>query len=290
MNKYFKLIILWLFILTSVNTQAQISDTQVSALVEALRLASPHGNLHSDWQVKARNIRSWSKRCLGKTISPQEFADNVELARTILECKMGKIFRKQAKKRNINSAILRTASWWMTGSPGKYASNSRVENFTQNVLGFYQQQLHAQPMSPGNSSRTTGIAATPVIQPTYGIGVSEKNIADFVEALRLAAPKSGRLLSEWQVKKSNIARWSKPCFKRVVSTREFVNDPAIARLVLECKMGKVLRKEYDISGKNISVAVRRAAAWWMTGKSDNYDGSAKDYTLKILDFYLQLGI
>lgn len=49
---------------------AQVSDAQVSALVEALRLAAPQtgrvdDGLYSDWQIKPGNIPRWSKQCIG---------------------------------------------------------------------------------------------------------------------------------------------------------------------------------------------------------------------------------
>jgi hypothetical protein len=58
--------------------QAQVTDAQVSALVEALRLmappASPSGErLYSEWQVKGENIPRWSQSCIGRSLTPELF-------------------------------------------------------------------------------------------------------------------------------------------------------------------------------------------------------------------------
>jgi hypothetical protein len=145
--------IFWLFIFVSINIQniqaqviqSQVSNGQVVAIVEALRLAAFDGNLYSDWQVKPSNITRWSKRCLGKAVTPDEFAANSTLARQILECKMGRLFQEQYEisEQNEDIAVLRTASWWMTGIAENYNASPKLEVFTQNVLKFYQQHLLA---------------------------------------------------------------------------------------------------------------------------------------------------
>ncbi len=53
-------------------------------------------------------------------------------------------------------------------------------------------------------------------------------------------------------------------------------------------MRDVLRDEYRASGNNSSLAVRRAAAWWMTGDPKRYDsGDTATYTQRVLNFYQQ---
>ncbi|MDM8567656.1 hypothetical protein QUF74_18665 [Candidatus Halobeggiatoa sp. HSG11] len=142
MNNYFKTICC-LFILISINVQAQISDTKVAALVEALRLGAMDGKLYSEWQIKPQNITDWSTRYLGKTITPEEFAANPAVARQILEIKMGNLLREQYKfsGQDETIAVLRTASWWMSGIPENYNANPKLEVFTQNILKFYQEIL-----------------------------------------------------------------------------------------------------------------------------------------------------
>ena len=125
------------------SSQAQISDTQVAALVEALRLSAPNtGNpndgLYSDWKIKWENIIRWSKRCTGKEIEPAEFEANTQKAREILACIMGKILREQYEiSKDESVAVRRAASWWMTGDPDQYDS-PRTSPYTRKVLDFYR--------------------------------------------------------------------------------------------------------------------------------------------------------
>lgn len=122
--------------------------------------------------------------------------------------------------------------------------------------------------------------------------VTADQVTAFVEALRLAAPKTGiendGLYSDWQVKPDNITRWSKRCLGITLTIEEFESSPQLARQVLECKMGQVLAEQYEASNGKESVAVQRAAAWWMTGDADRYNQPPTDtYTKKVLDFYWQ---
>ncbi|MHC1728700.1 MAG: hypothetical protein AB9866_22310 [Syntrophobacteraceae bacterium] len=127
----------------TVPAQAQISDSQVGALVEALRLSAPNtgipnDGLYSDWKIKWENIIRWSKRCTGTEVEPAEFEANVPKAREILSCVMGKILREQyAISRDESIAVRRAASWWMTGDPDQYDS-LQTRPYTQKVLDFYR--------------------------------------------------------------------------------------------------------------------------------------------------------
>lgn len=126
--------------------QAQISDTQVAAFVEALRLSAPNtGNpndgLYSDWKIKWENIIRWSKRCTGTEIEPAEFEANTQKAREILACVMGKILREQYEiSKDESIAVRRAASWWMTGDPDQY-NNPQTGAYSQKVLDFYRKAL-----------------------------------------------------------------------------------------------------------------------------------------------------
>lgn len=120
--------------------------------------------------------------------------------------------------------------------------------------------------------------------------ISDGQVAALVEALRLAAPKTGReddgLYSDWQIKPNNITRWSRRCLGVELSPQEFEANPITAREVVTCVMGDVLRDQYMASNYDETVAIRRAAAWWMTGDPEQYDsGSTQTYTLKVLDYY-----
>ncbi|MBD2102029.1 hypothetical protein H6F94_14285 [Leptolyngbya sp. FACHB-261] len=131
----------------------------------------------------------------------------------------------------------------------------------------------------------------PVQAQTAPARVSTVQVAALVEALRQAAPKTGiandGLYSEWQVMPGNIPRWSRSCIGRELTPAQFEASPATARNVLTCVMRDVLQDEYRVSG-NESVAVRRAAAWWMTGDSDRYNSAqTATYTQQVLSYYQQ---
>jgi ARC6-like, IMS domain len=132
-----------------------------------------------------------------------------------------------------------------------------------------------------------GLATLPALAQ-----VSDSQVGALVEALRQAAPQTGieddGLYSDWQIKPDNIPRWSRLCTGRELSISEFEASPATARGILVCVMRDVLQEEYGNSGNNESVAVRRAASWWMTGDPDRYDNdNTAAYTQRVLDFYQQ---
>lgn len=277
---------------------AQISDSQVAALVEALRLAAPKVDkraegLYSDWQIKQNNISRWSKRCAGETLTPTEFSLSPTTARAILMCVMGDVLREQYRESGGNEliAVQRAAAWWMTGDPEQYDSAS-IDSYVQKVLGYYKQQQPTQqpavslpPLRLQSSLRPTG-------QPEERLtAVSEAQAAALVEALRLAAPQTNRrnddLYSDWQIKPDNIRRWSQRCLGRELTPTQFEADFETARRILVCVMGNVLDEQYRASGNDEWAAVRRAAAWWMTGDPQQYDsGRVRDYTQEVLDYYI----
>ena len=121
---------------------------------------------------------------------------------------------------------------------------------------------------------------------------SQRQVAALVEALRQAAPQTGTaddgLYSEWQIKPENIPRWSRSCTGRALTPTQFEASPATARSILICVMQDVLEEEYDNSGNNEAVAIRRAASWWMTGDPSRYgQGDTASYTQRVLGFYQQ---
>ena len=121
--------------------------------------------------------------------------------------------------------------------------------------------------------------------------ISDAKVEALVEALRVAAPSvsaDAGLYSDWRVKPDNIARWSRRCFGQEVTPEQFAADSSLARPMLVCVMGPVLRDQLAQSNNNEMVAVQRAAAWWMTGDPAQYrTGSTGDYTLRVLEAYLR---
>ncbi|MBW4459838.1 MAG: tetratricopeptide repeat protein [Nodosilinea sp. WJT8-NPBG4] len=120
--------------------------------------------------------------------------------------------------------------------------------------------------------------------------VSERQVAALVEALRQAAPQTGRaddgLYSDWQIMPGNIPRWSRSCIGRELSPTEFEASPDVARSVVTCVMRDVMKEEYGASGNNEMLAVRRSAAWWMRGDPSQYNSSEiAEYVQKVVTAY-----
>ena len=132
------------------------------------------------------------------------------------------------------------------------------------------------------------LALTPFVAQAQ---ISDAKVEALVEALRVAAPPASAdagLYGDWRVKPDNITRWSKRCLDREVTPEQFAADEAVARPVLVCVLGPVLRDQLVQSNNNEMVAVQRAAAWWMTSDPTQYrTGSTGDYTLRVLEAYLR---
>ncbi|MBW4632427.1 MAG: hypothetical protein KME30_11170 [Iphinoe sp. HA4291-MV1] len=113
-----------------------------------------------------------------------------------------------------------------------------------------------------------------------------------VEALRLAAPKTGTAndgyYSEWQVKPETLKGWSKNCLKKEVTPTQFEKNPGLARQVVSCIARRELSNQLTATGNNETAAVRGVACWWMTG---NYTGCSSgftaDYVKKVVGYYQQ---
>lgn len=129
---------------------AQLSDTQVDRIVEALRLASKpeksNTGLYSDWQVKPDNIPRWSKQCGGREITPAEFQANVGTARSIVTCVVRDVLKQDAKAIGNNDTIglQRVAAWWMTGDSNKFNARE-IAPYIQKALNAYQTASIAKP-------------------------------------------------------------------------------------------------------------------------------------------------
>lgn len=149
--------------------QAQVSDSQVAALVEALRQAAPQtgsadDGLYSDWQIMPGNIPRWSKSCIGQELSPTEFEASPEVARSVVTCVMRDVLKEEygASGNDEMLAVRRSAAWWMRGDPSQYNS-SEIAEYIQKVVTAYEGQrgtaaaaaapAPASPSSPPSAQR-----------------------------------------------------------------------------------------------------------------------------------------
>ncbi|HEY9698505.1 MAG TPA: hypothetical protein V6D10_14675 [Trichocoleus sp.] len=155
--------------LSTATVQAQ-SESQVRAMVEALRQAAPQtgqadDGLYSPWQVQAQNIPRWSRSCIGREISPSEFEASPEVARDVVTCVVQDVLREETGKSNEEAtAVRRVAAWWMTGDPDRFNSGDTA-TYTARVLSFYQQQ-NGTAASSAAASPPTATAPAPASSPT----------------------------------------------------------------------------------------------------------------------------
>lgn len=123
---------------------------------------------------------------------------------------------------------------------------------------------------------------------------SSSQVAKLVEALRKAAPQTGRaddgLYSEWKIKANNIPRWSKLCTGQEMTVQQFEANPAKAREIVACVMQDIMRDAFKATGNNETAAVQQSACWWMTGDPTQCkSGSTATYVQKVVGFYQQGG-
>jgi len=145
--------------------QAQVSNGQVAALVEALRQAAPQtGNpndgLYSDWQIMGANIPRWSRSCLGRELTPAQFEADPNAARSVVTCVMRDVLQDEYRASGNNEllAVRRSAAWWMRGDPEQYNS-AEISDYVQRVVTAYQQQEGRSAAAPATPARPTQPAA-----------------------------------------------------------------------------------------------------------------------------------
>ncbi|MFN6485435.1 MULTISPECIES: hypothetical protein [unclassified Nostoc] len=133
--------------------QQQVSEAQVAAMVEALRLAAPqtgiaNDGLYSEWQVKPETLKGWSKYCLKKELTPTQFENSPATARQVVSCITRREFNKQFLATNNETAAVRgVGCWWMTGSYTG-CNSGFTATYLQKVVGFYQQQRSKPATTP----------------------------------------------------------------------------------------------------------------------------------------------
>lgn len=134
--------------LSSLSAQAQqpkVSDSQVTAMVEALRQSAPkntpNDGYYSDWQVRPGTVKLWTNYCLKKELTPTQFEKDPATARKVVSCVINRELSKQFKAipNNETAAVGSVACWWMTGNYTGCNSGFTAD-FVKNVTKLYQQQ------------------------------------------------------------------------------------------------------------------------------------------------------
>jgi len=128
--------------------------------------------------------------------------------------------------------------------------------------------------------------------PAEAQQVSKPQVEAMVEALRLAAPKTGiqndGLYSPWQLTPGIIPSWSKQCLGREVTPKQLESSPGVARSIVNCIVRRELPKQYTATSNNETTAVRRTACWWMTGNPTSCtSGQTAKYVQNVQRFYQQ---
>lgn len=139
------IITLGLSSLPALAQQPKVSDSQVAAMVEALRQSAPkntpNDGLYSDWQVKPGTVKLWTNYCLKKELTPAQFQNDPATARQVVSCVINRELTKQfrAIPNNETAAVGSVACWWMTGNYTGCNSGFTAD-FVKNVTKLYQQQ------------------------------------------------------------------------------------------------------------------------------------------------------
>ena len=88
------------------------------------------------YQIMSKNIPSWSKEALGRSITPQQFLADPKLQDAIAEYKMANIFKQYGNVADV-------ASVWFSGRPMNKAGNAKdvlgttVPQYIRNVQSIY---------------------------------------------------------------------------------------------------------------------------------------------------------
>ncbi len=131
--------------LSFAQAKQQVSNVQVAAMVEALRLAAPNtgsknDGYYSDWQVKPETLKGWSKNCLKKEVTPTQFENDAKLARQVISCITTRELNKQySATGNETAAVRGVACWWMTGNYTG-CNSGFTGDYVKKVVSYYQQQ------------------------------------------------------------------------------------------------------------------------------------------------------
>jgi hypothetical protein len=149
--------------------QAQTADSEASRIADAIRqIALQRGKnpgFYGDWQVKGEKIPLWSKQCVGRELTPQQFEASQSTASGVVTCVLRDMIRQEARfiGKDESLVVRRVAAWWATGDAAQYNSPG-VATYTQQVLRVYR----------GGTVVATEPVQSPTPQPTTKPALSPK--------------------------------------------------------------------------------------------------------------------
>ncbi|MGV0027033.1 hypothetical protein [Phormidesmis priestleyi] len=100
-----------------------------------------------------------------------------------------------------------------------------------------------------------------------------------------------------QIMPENVLVWSQEALGRTVTLREFLSDCQLQLQIIDFKLNQYWHQEFQQSGGDPALAVRRTASRWYSGQGAQYDSSSpqfwngtrypsiRDYTLSVLNRY-----
>jgi hypothetical protein len=103
-------------------------------------------------QVMPENVGPWTKQCLGRELSAEEFLASVELQTKTIDCKIAEYHAEAIKKAGGDEKVAakRVAAQWYSGDPEKYASTApqswagdeypSISSYADSVAAKYEKQ------------------------------------------------------------------------------------------------------------------------------------------------------
>jgi hypothetical protein len=212
---------------------ATIDGQRVLALLEAFRQTADEmpvqkpGLFYSDWRVEADRIPVWSRLCLGKELTPGQFAASPVTAKAVLTCVLRTEFRSIYDSNQDEAlTVLQLAAWWATGERQLFNQVS-LAPYTQTVLKRYQAQVDGVNSGPIASGRSETNAAQPVAPKP----ADPKPEAPKAEALKPAEPKPAEPKPETPKPVASKPAEPKPATPKPVAAKPADPKPATPKPV-----------------------------------------------------------
>jgi hypothetical protein len=129
------------------------------------------------------------------------------------------------------------------------------------------------------------VAISPA-QAQSGAIEQASRVAEALKQAALKSPKQPGYYSDWQVKGDRVPLWSRQCLGREMTPAQFEENPTNATSIVVCIVKDMMRQEIRSARNDEAGAVKRVAAWWVTG--DPNRANAKDiapYAQQVLALY-----